>query len=296
MHEIHHILCPVDFSHASRRAVDLAKGLAGWYGAKITALHVCNPLVIPSAEFTVAGIVPPPVLTDEEILGAREQLAACFGSEPSATLELVVQSGHPAKCIVGLAQSAGADLIVMGTHGFGGIEHLVLGSVTEKVLRRATCPVMTVPPHDHSTATLPFKHLLCPVDFSDSSLAGVDAAVALARRTDAQVTVLHVFDADDEPLTDRPITVPEYRRQLEHELTKKLEALVPDGARAGCQLRARTAHGRAYREILAMAAAEKADLIVMGVRGRNAIDLMLLGSTTNQVVRRATCPVLSLRR
>jgi nucleotide-binding universal stress UspA family protein len=87
----------------------------------------------------------------------------------------------------------------------------------------------------------------------------------------------------------------EYRLELEADLTTKLHALVPDDVRTWCRPVTRIAHGKAYREILGIATEDASDLIVMGVHGRNALDLMLFGSTTNQVVRRATCPVLTLR-
>ena len=76
--------------------------------------------------------------------------------------------------ILDRAASLPADLIVMGTHGAGGFQHLVLGSVTEKVLRQAACPVLTVPPRAQATSRLPFSRLLCAVDFSDVSLAALD--------------------------------------------------------------------------------------------------------------------------
>jgi nucleotide-binding universal stress UspA family protein len=90
--------------------------------------------------------------------------------------------------------------------------------------------------------------------------------------------------------------VPEFRPQLERDLTEKLHGLIPNSVRNWCRPTIRIAHGKAYRQILGVAAEDGADLIVMGVLGRNALDLMLFGSTTNQVVRRATCPVLTLRQ
>jgi universal stress protein A len=174
----------------------------------------------------------------------------------------------------------------------------VLGSVAEKVLRKATCPVMTVPPLDRTTSRLPFKRLLCPVDFSDSSLAALEFAFSMAKEADAQLTLLHVFErsAEDEPLTDRPINVPEYRPMVETDFTARLHALVPDSARTWCRPEVHTAHGKPYQQILSASADGAADLIVMGVHGRSPLDLMLFGSTTNQVVRRATCPILTVRR
>jgi nucleotide-binding universal stress UspA family protein len=246
----------------------------------------------------VVGCRPPPVLTEEELEEVRKQVLECFSSAGALDVDVLLDRGLPSDQILDHARSLPADLIVMGTHGAGGFQHLVLGSVTEKVLRQATCPVLTVPPRARTTSTLPFKRLLCPVDFSDSSLAALDFAFSLAQEGDAELTILHVFEwrADDEPLTTRPFSVPESRQERERDATTRLHALVPDSVRNWCRPETRLAHGKAYREILGIATEDNADLIVMGVHGRNALDLMLFGSTTNQVVRRATCPVLTLRQ
>ncbi len=139
---------------------------------------------------------------------------------------------------------------------------------------------------------------MCAVDFSDSSLAALDFAFSLAQEGDAELTLLHVFEwpADDMPMATRPFSVPEFRQEVEREAIAKLQTLVPESVRAWCRPTTRVSHGKAYRELLRLATETRADLIVMGVHGRNAMDLMLFGSTTNQVVRRATCPVLTIRR
>jgi len=294
---INHILCPVDLSDVSRLAIEHAVLIAGWYNARVTALHVCNPIVIPSADFMVFGYGTAPTLTDDEVEQAREQILACFKSAKSIDVDVIIDTGHPAHRILACATSLPADLIVVGTHGTGGFEHLVLGSVTEKVLRKATCPVMTVPPHARTTSTLPFKRLLCPIDFSEPSLRALEFALSLAQEADAELTILHVFEwpVGDELLAARPFTVPEFRQQCERDAAQKLHELVPQSAREWCRPTTRLAHGKAYREILRIAADVSADAIVMGVHGRNALDLMLFGSTTNQVVRLATCPVVTLR-
>ncbi len=293
MRDINRILCPVDLSDVSRHAIEHAALLARWYDATITTLHVCNPVVVPAADFAVVRMPPNP----EDIEAARAQVAACLESAGGVDSIVVVETGEPVDRILEHAKTLPADLIVIGTHGVGGFQHLVLGSITEKVLRKATCPVLTVPPHARTTSKLPFKRLLCPVDFSDSSQAALNFAFSLAQEGDAELEILHVFDwaADDEPLVNRPINVPEYRRELERDLTAKLCALVPDSVRTWCRPVIRVAHGKAYREILGIATEDASDLIVMGVHGRHALDMMLFGSTTNQVVRRATCPVLTLR-
>lgn len=296
MRDIKRILCPVDLSDLSRDAVAHAVVLARWYGAKITALHVCNPVVIPATDFALAGTYVPIVLTNQEISDIREQLAACFAAVKDVEVDVLVETGQPAQRILNRADVLPADLIVIGTHGTGGFEHLLLGSVAERVLRKATCPVLTVPPRVHGASTPPFRRILCPIDFSEPSLAALDHAFSLVRESDGELTMLHVFEWPEEPLTTRPMTSPEYRESLERDAIAKLRALVPDRADEWCRLTTRVGHGKAYREILGVATEERADLIVMGVHGRNALDMMLFGSTTNQVVRRATCPLLTVRR
>ncbi len=300
MPEITRILCPIDFSDASLHAIDHAVVLARWYGASITALHVSNPIFLPVPGLTMAGYQDEPVPGEADIGRLKAETVACFESAARAgiAVDVLIETGPPDVRIVDCAASSGADLIVIGTHGHGGFEHLVLGSVTEKVLRKARCGVLTVPPRARATSALPFKRLLCPVDFSDSSLAALQLAFSLAQEGDAELTILHVLEwpVEDEPLTMRAFSVPEYQIYREEQATAQLGRLVPGGARDWCKPATRLAHGKPYREILGTATEDRADLIVMGVHGRNALDLMLFGSTTNHVVRRATCPVLTLRR
>ena len=299
MRELKRILCPVDLSHESRHAIEHAIVLARWYKARITALHVCNPLVIPATDVTLVGGVPP-VLTDQEIKDASDEVMACFasatGEHGGVPLEVLVESGPPARQILARAKSLAPDLIVIGTHGHGGFQHLVLGSVTEKVLRQAECPVLAIPPRARTTSKLPFKRILCPIDFSDASLSALEFALSLAREGDADLTMLHVLEWPDALPPNRPVPTLEFRDAAERDVRAMLAQLVPDADRQRCHPTMRLGDGKAYREILEVATEARADLIVMGVHGRNPLDLMLFGSTINQVVRRATCPVLTVRR
>jgi nucleotide-binding universal stress UspA family protein len=298
--ELTRILCPVDFSETSAHAVDHAIALAGWFHARITALHVCNPAYMP-----VPGLPPPAErVSAAEIQRAHDETARYFQAAAGIAVDIVVDVGQPVRHILSRAIHSSADLIVMGTHGASGFEHLVLGSVTEKVLRRAPCAVLTVPPRAHATSALPFARVLCAVDFSDPSLAALGLAQSLACGAHAALTVLHVIEWPwDEPpppdFTQLPreqaAALAEYRRYVETTATGRLKTLLPEPVQQRCAARVRVSHGKAHVEILRVAAEEQADLVVMGVHGRNAIDMMLFGSTTNQVVRRATCPVLTLR-
>lgn len=297
MVEIARVLCPVDFSEASRHALDHALAIARWYDARVTALHVISPLYVLEPPILFAEPSgSSPVAIEPQAMRARLREWLQQANAPAET-EVSVDQGHPVAHILSYAASLSADLVVMGTHGRSGFDRFALGSVTEKVLRKAACPVVTVPPPAAAASTLPFKRLLCPVDFTDSSLSALRLAFSLAQESDARLTILHVFEwpGDEDTVVERLFKLPDVRRQLEDETKERLEALVPPDVRTWCQPTTRLAFGKPYARILEIAREERADLIVIGVRGRNALDLTLFGSTANQVVRRAECPVLTLK-
>jgi nucleotide-binding universal stress UspA family protein len=298
---LQHIVCAIDASEPSAQAMIQARAFARWSGARLTSLHISAPVAMAGAEFV-------PVMADQPIeeaeRGIRNWMRARFRAAADAVegIELVVKSGTPARCIVSYAAQLGADLLVIGTHGSSGFEHFVLGSVAEKVLRTAPCPVLTVPPHGLSTARLPFARVLCALDFSECSLGALEYAMSAAVGSGAALTLAHVLEWPwAEPpapaFGDLPgpegVALAEFRLRRECQAKTHLEALIPKTLADRCHTR--VLHGRAYAEILRAAAEEHADLIVVGVHGRGALDIAILGSTTNQLVRRATCPVLTVR-
>jgi nucleotide-binding universal stress UspA family protein len=222
--------------------------------------------------------------------------------EKSVSVRLGVYEGRVVAEILDRARAWPADVMVMGTHGRSGFERWVLGSVTEKVLRRAPCPVLTVPPPAAGLQTkgaVLFRRIVCPVDFSSASTAALGYALKLAEESCAEITVLHVLEwlVEDEPGARLSgFDVPEFRRYLERDARARLETLVPPEARDWCRPREEVVGGRPWREVLRVAEETRADLVVMGVRGRNPVDLALFGSTTHHVVRGARCPVLVVHR
>jgi nucleotide-binding universal stress UspA family protein len=299
MLQIRRILCPIDFSETSRHAWDHAVAVAGWYGSRITALHVCHhELPIEAPPFVPRPVAALDLTTDE-----REDVTRQFqpwltqASTAGVEAEFVLDIGaSPAAPILARAASLPADLIAIGTHGLQGVERFLLGSVTEKVLRKSTCPVLTVPPPAISPAKPPYKRLLCPIDFSPSSITALTYALGIAKESDSQLTVLHVLDwpTEDDLFIER-VDTPELRRESELATRRRIDALISEDARTWCDPATVIRHGKPYQAILERAAEERAELIVMGVRGRNQVNMMLFGSTTNQVVRQATCPVLTLK-
>jgi nucleotide-binding universal stress UspA family protein len=302
MSAIRRILCPTDFSDGSRHALDYARVIAQWCGATITLFHArAVPPVI--AYPTGVPLMPSELNTRDdrsEILAAMSQFAATEAGR-DVRVEFQIAEGHAVAEILAAAATAGSDLIVMGTHGRSGFDRFVLGSVTEKVLRKATCPVLTVPPRVADAPTLP-KRIVCGVDFSDSSMEALKLALSLAQEANARVTILHVIELPPGlPSEKRDFVLPaprllqDYLAAAEQDSWELLKAAVPETMRAGGNVDAVVSVGKPYREILRVAATPPADLIVMGVQGRGAADLLFFGSTAQNVVRQATCPVLTLR-
>jgi nucleotide-binding universal stress UspA family protein len=298
MADFRRILCPVDFSDASRHALDHAVMIAGWYKARITALHVRHPAFLVEPPILFAELGDGPVATLEDVETRLHNWLAPVRAAGIACDVLAVDGASPARRIVDLAARIEADLIVLGTHGRSGFERLLLGSVTEKVVRTAQCPVVTVPPPSVATSTLPFRRILCGIDFSESSSDGLRFAVSLATESNSALTLLHVleFPQESEPLATLPFAMSTYRAAVEEDSTRRLVNLISDDIPAACKPATRLVHGKPHEQILAVAQELRSDLIVLGVHGRKAFDIMIFGSTTNQVIRRATCPVLTLNR
>ena len=301
MIEITRILCPLDFSEFSRHAFEQAIVLARWYESRVTALHVYT---VPVTMAAVAG-------DGSAVPIDRSEVGAAYRHEHAVLMDRFMSSAHAdgvdvqARIVAGpvidsilnWACDLPADLIVMGTHGRSGFQRLLLGSVTERVLRKAPCPVLTVPTRAAHIAPT-FKRILCPIDFSDTSTHALAFALSLAKEADARLTVAHVIEAPAVPYAG---PYPRFDGAERHEQSVRaavaqIERALPAAGEHGCEIEQAIATGKAYREILRIAEEQEADLIVMGVQGRGALDLMIFGSTTQQVVRAAACPVLSIRQ
>ena len=288
--KIERILCPTDLSEFSDRALRRAFALARWFDARLTALHV-----IPGTSWAAGAdyfalsadlIRAQRADAERELSRSLEPLLA-----EGVPIETRIREGDPARAIRAEAEALAADLLVMGTHGRSGFERLFLGSVAEKLLRTAPCPVLTVgreqPP---ALAGALFRRILCAADLTKASERTLSLGLSLAEENLAHVTFLHVVEGAALDDTD----MAPLRTAL---VDRAMEQLMRAAGSAGsfCEVSVRVETGSAWRQIVRVAEETHAEVVVLGAHAHRGFSRLLLGSTANQVVRHAPCPVLTVR-
>ena len=298
------IVCCIDFSEFSGRALHYAAALARWYDARLTAIHaVVNVPVVDVFPVAAEGMPPVQLPAVDRNVVAESLRAFVSAQVPSTQVvdTVVIEAGSVADDLLVQAAALDAEIVVIGTHGRSGFERLLLGSVAEKILRKASCPVLVVPRHAAvipSGDRAPFTEIVCAIDFSASSERALTYALDVAQEADARMTLLHVIELPPE-LRELPnmegLDVAAIRAAAEADCLRLLRAMVPARAHDYCTIHTEVIEGNPAREIVRLAEQRDADLIVMGVQGRSAIDMLFFGSKTHAVLRKAPCPVLTVR-
>jgi nucleotide-binding universal stress UspA family protein len=295
MREIELILCPIDFSEFSVRSYHHALSLAEHYQAKLVAQHIVELWRHPSPDFAAsAGLYEESrqALCESGKKQLREFIENHTHDETQP--ELVVQEGVAADAILSFAQAQKTDVIVMGTHGRRGFDRLMLGSVTDRVMRSAPCPVLAVgkPPHDSVDAGKKQSHahhlnrILFCADFSENSELALKYAISATAEYDAELTLLHVLEG---------VPGPANREEAMVAAAERLDRLIPPERGKTLKIKTAVRMGKPYWQIIQLALEAEIDLVTMGVRGRGALDLAVFGSTTYRVVQLGSCPVLAVR-
>jgi nucleotide-binding universal stress UspA family protein len=276
------ILCPVDFSDQSAAALRVAGVMAKVFGSEVVALHV-QRLEAP-VYFTVAQTQALRGQLRRSVKAATkhvDEFAHKYLPEDVAHRVIVVED-DPVAAILKTQHEIGADLIAMGTHGRGGLARVRLGSIAESVLHQAEVPVLTVGPRMKLTpAGDAIRRILCPVDYRPASQTALGHAAALAARVGAELTVAHI---DEAPLGTSA-----------QDSLRQLCDWIPATVRAHCAVKEVVKQGGAAQQIVEEAEKSHADLLVIGAQPRNLLGTVLLGSTTDLVIRSAACPVLAVR-
>jgi nucleotide-binding universal stress UspA family protein len=292
------VLHPTDFSPASRAALPAALFLAELYDAELLIEHM---LVFRSADLAhpEAHFPAPEELFEKLQAIAASQLGELLHGATERPLRLrqrVVRAPDETRGILDRAEEEEVDLIVLGTHGRTGAMHLLMGSVAAEVLRRARCPVLTVP---SAVGAHPFRKLsriLAADDFSAPARRALDHAAALAREVGAELDIAHVLESPEMPVPPGPVPIG-WGSTFYEELEPTVRAGLAEDRRARapeCAGRDHVLRGRGALALIEAAGQEGADLIVQATQGRTGLDRLLLGSFAERVARLAHCPVLTV--
>jgi nucleotide-binding universal stress UspA family protein len=284
MIRIKRILVPVDFSEPSKTAVNYGLSLALEF----------------DAELLLANIAP----VDRELYEKAEvQLYELIPGDLWERLdfETIVKTGDVRDEILGIVNDRQVDLVVMGSHGRRYFERMVLGSVTERMLRKLPVPVLTVSHLDaahriHTPGVVPLKRILYASDLGGDADAGLQFALRLARGLDAHLTVAHVIDPMGTGFLNEQIVgyVPEFAANVRTQAQEYLHRFVTGQSDGSVPITTVLGEGTPYIAINEIAKECRADLIVINLHGKGAIERALLGSTAERVIRTATVPVLAL--
>jgi nucleotide-binding universal stress UspA family protein len=192
---------------------------------------------------------------------------------------------HPVGAILDFTKQAAIDLIVMGTHGYGGFKRLRMGSVTENTVENATVPVFTVRQKSHlfidatRADSIPvLEKILCASNMSETAVFALHHAAALAERFGAVLTVLYIGETDKHADISKD--------------EEKLCTWIADTVKVECEVKPMVRKGHAAKEIISFARENKDDLIVLGARHQQFLEATFFGRTTELVARHAPCPVL----
>lgn len=280
------VLVPTDGSESAESGARHAVALASAFDATVHALAVIDTATAGLFETDLAYL---DRLRERAESGV--EAVASIGANRGVTVETTVTEGAPVRTILDHADRA--DLIAMGTHGRTGIERVALGSVTERVLRRAPVPVVTA----RADAVVPtggYDAVLVPTDGSERAEQAVIHAVRVADAVGATVHALSVVDLQLLGWSGGEGGAPEIADVMQADAQSAVAAVAERAREAGVDATTRVTQGYPASEITQYVENAGIDLVTMGTTGRTGLNRVFLGSTTERVLRHAACPVMAV--
>ncbi|WP_336037252.1 universal stress protein [Halobacterium yunchengense] len=283
------ILLPFDGSEGAAAALHHTAEIAHWADATIHVLFAADT-TRDSVTVVENQVVDALVEEGEEIVDEAAETLRTLGAD----YETDVVQGNPAPTIVEYADRYGHDLIVMPTHARSGVSRYLVGSVTEKVVRLASVPVLTARMRPDEQLRFPYEDILLPTDGSPGAAHAADHGLDLAAALDATV---HALSVVDEPAFGMDVRSTAFAEESEDAATEAVENVESWAETAGVTDVVRhVEHGKPIEKILAAIDEHGIDAVVMGTTGRQGTDRILLGSVAEKTVRSAPVPVITVRR
>ena len=290
------ILVPVDFSDCSGKALDYAIRFGELYGAELTLFHVITLFQEDVDEIKKVHELEAYVKRQEHKIHKELEKQFHRVIDRGVRVRSEIQRGiSAADTILEYLAEYNFDLVIMGTHGRTGLKHLIQGSVAEKLVRLSPVPVLTV---HRDVEKIEFDRILVPIDFSLHSRRAVQYADSLARNFNAHLVFLHVIEQEIHPsfYAAGVTSIFEIDKTLKERVVENMQEFIADIVSDGLSVEYTVHEGKAHKEIVDYARENDVDVIVIATHGLTGLEYLLLGSTTEKVVRWADCPVLTVKR
>jgi nucleotide-binding universal stress UspA family protein len=295
MTTIRRIVCATDFSAASEAAWDEARLLGKLFDAEIVLVHAIQPPpIVPIEAYIPAGVY-------ENLLAvarreAEDGFDRLLGSITRSGLKVRIrhEDGPPTQRILEAVADESADLLIVGTHGRTGFDRLLLGSVADRLLRQAPCPVLTARTGLPGGPRREIRRISYATDFSPTARAAWSWVAAIAAAARAEVDLLHVTF---QPVADRHMSAETIGRMatlLQEQGRTEVERFLAQSTLPRERVHVRLVQGVAGEQIVRRAQEHAADLIVMGTHGWSGVVRWMVGSVAQYVIRTAPCPVLTV--
>lgn len=294
--QVNKIFCATDFSKLADEVVAYGIALAKEFNAK---LYVCHIVDFPTVTMYGEAVAGPIEHQNRFMEYARKEIDQLIGDK-SVEYQTIVTLGNTTEEIARLVNEHQADLVITATHGRSGLKRFFLGSVTERLMRILPCPLLVLrgSKEDSTPAAskFPFKRILVGCDFSSDSDLAFKYSLSMAQEFEGELHLVHVVEPSGyKDLFKMPAEPGERLKQDLLDMVKaKLKSMVPEEALNWVSLHIHLLVGKPYAEIIRYAEINDIDLIALGTRGHGMVEDLLVGSTTDRVIRRSQCPVLSI--
>lgn len=284
------ILVPTDGSSGAKAAARHALTFANAFDSQVRLLIVIDERSYSSGLIDLDSTASDQRDALEERAASNLRLLEELAAEASVPFEMALEHGIPYETILEYATEHDVDLVSMGTHGRTGLQRVLIGSVTERVVRTSDVPVLTTraAPKEHSS----YEDVLIPTDGSDAASAAIDHGLAIAERYDATVHALSVVDLsslagsyDIDPIIEL------WRDDCE----RAVEAVADAAESRGVDVVTKVRQATPYRAITKYIENEEIDLVTMGTHGRTGLEGYLVGSVTTRTIRTSDVPILTVR-
>ena len=317
------IMCAIDFSDFTSEVLVYSIALCKKFHAKLFLVHIVADVNITLAHSNL--VIDRELLQDEHNSEAQEFLENLV-KDVTIEHEIVISVGDPADKISRLALQKNIDMVITATHGKSGIKRLLIGSVTEELIKTINCPLLVLCTQELEYIPLDnyemkLKKILVGCDFSPDSKLAFDYGLSLAQEFQAELYLTHVIKPTEHielKSSDYINVLPrdyvnwrsqdyfeiqqkvteknrEEHKKLRDRLERQLHHMLPEECQSWCTPHTSLLNGEPYKELIEYAKDQGIDMIVLGIRGHTLWEKLMVGSTTDRIIRHAPCPVLAVR-